>query len=59
MNLLPIPALDGGRIFFIIVTFFVEKLSRRRVNPKYEGYIHTAGFFLLIALMCVVLSTTW
>ncbi|SHH75865.1 regulator of sigma E protease [Sporobacter termitidis DSM 10068] len=55
MNLLPIPALDGGRIFFLIVTFFVEKISRRRVDPKYEGYIHTAGFFLLIGLMCVVL----
>jgi regulator of sigma E protease len=55
MNLLPIPALDGGRIFFLIITFFIEKIGRRRVNPKYEGYIHTAGFFLLIALMCVVL----
>jgi regulator of sigma E protease len=55
MNLLPIPALDGGRIFFLVVTFFIEKISRRRVNPKYEGYIHTAGFFLLIGLMCVVM----
>jgi regulator of sigma E protease len=55
MNLLPIPALDGGRIFFLIVTFFIEKIGRRHVNPKYEGYIHTAGFFLLIGLMCVVL----
>lgn len=55
MNLLPIPALDGGRIFFLIVTFFIEKISRRHVNPKYEGYIHTAGFFLLIALMCAVM----
>jgi len=55
MNLLPIPALDGGRIFFLIVTFFVEKISRRRIDPKYEGYVHTAGFFLLIGLMCVVL----
>ena len=55
MNLLPIPALDGGRIFFLVVTFFIEKISRRRVNPKYEGYIHTAGFFLIIGLICVVM----
>ncbi len=55
MNLLPIPALDGGRIFFMIVTFFVEKISRKRINPKYEGYVHAAGFVLLIGLMLVVM----
>jgi regulator of sigma E protease len=55
MNLLPIPALDGGRIFFMIVTFFIEKIIRRRVNPKYEGYIHTAGFMLLLGLMAFVM----
>lgn len=55
MNLLPIPALDGGRIFFMIVTFFIEKISRKHVDPKYEGYIHTAGFLLLLGLMAVVM----
>ena len=55
MNLLPIPALDGGRIFFLIVTFFVEKISRRRINPKYEGYVHAAGFIILVGLMLVVM----
>jgi regulator of sigma E protease len=55
MNLLPIPALDGGRIFFMIVTYFIEKISRRHVDPKYEGYIHTAGFMLLLGLMCVIM----
>jgi regulator of sigma E protease len=55
MNLLPIPALDGGRIFFMIVTFFIEKIIRRHVDPKYEGYIHTAGFLLLLGLMAVVM----
>jgi regulator of sigma E protease len=55
MNLLPIPALDGGRIFFLVVTWFVEKISRRRVNPKYEGYIHTAGFLLLLGLIAAVM----
>jgi regulator of sigma E protease len=54
-NMLPIPALDGGRIFFMIITFFVEKISRRRINPKYEGYIHTATFMLLVGLMLVVM----
>lgn len=55
MNLLPIPALDGGRIFFLIVTFFAEKITRKRIDPKYEGYIHTAGFVLLLGLMFVVM----
>jgi len=55
MNMLPIPALDGGRIFFMIVTFIIEKISRRRVNPKYENYIHAAGFVLLMGLMAFVL----
>ena len=55
MNLLPIPALDGGRIFGILVTFIIEKISRRRVNPKYEGYIHAAGLVMLLLLMAVVL----
>ena len=51
MNLLPIPALDGGRVFFLIVTAIIEAITRRKLNPKYEGYIHSAGFFLLMALM--------
>jgi regulator of sigma E protease len=55
MNLLPIPALDGGRIFFMIVTFFIEIIIRRRLDPKYEGYIHTAGFMLLLGLMVFVM----
>jgi regulator of sigma E protease len=55
MNLLPIPALDGGRIFALAVTFCVEKIIRRRLNPKYEGYVHAAGFILLMGLMLVVM----
>jgi regulator of sigma E protease len=55
MNLLPIPALDGGRIFFLIITFIIEKISRRRIDPKYEGYVHTAGFVLLMGLMLFVM----
>lgn len=51
MNLLPIPALDGGRIFCLIVTWIIESITHKKLDPKYEGYIHTAGFIILIALM--------
>ncbi len=49
-NLLPVPALDGGRLLFLLI----ELVIRRPVNPKYEGIIHTAGFVLLMGLMLVV-----
>ena len=55
MNMLPIPALDGGRILFVFISWFIEKVIRRRVDPKYEGYIHTAAFVLLIGLMIFIL----
>ncbi|MCK8058796.1 MULTISPECIES: RIP metalloprotease RseP [unclassified Fusibacter] len=51
MNLLPIPALDGGRILLIAY----EMIFRRKVNPKIEERIHYVGFLLLMALMVVVL----
>ena len=54
MNLLPIPALDGGRIFFLIVLWPVEKILGRKLDPKYEGYVHTVGLMLLMALMIYV-----
>ena len=49
-NLLPIPALDGGRLMFLLI----ELVRRRPINPKYEGYVHAAGFVLLIGLIIVV-----
>jgi regulator of sigma E protease len=55
MNMLPIPALDGGRIFFALLTGLIELVTRRHINPKYEGYIHAAGFALLIGLMALVM----
>lgn len=55
MNMLPIPALDGGRVFLLIVTLLVEKLLRRKLDPKYEGYIHLMGMVLLLGLMAVVM----
>ena len=49
-NLLPIPALDGGRLLFI----FIEKLRGRRIAPEKEGVIHIVGFVLLLGLMVVI-----
>ena len=49
-NLLPLPALDGGRFFFLLI----EAIRRKPINPKYEGYVHAIGFILLMLLMVVV-----
>lgn len=46
-NLLPLPALDGGRIMFVLI----EAIIRRPVPPKFEGIVHAIGFILLILLM--------
>lgn len=50
MNLLPLPALDGGRLFFQLI----ELLRRKPVRPEIEGYVHFAGMVLLMILMVVV-----
>ncbi len=55
MNLLPIPALDGGRIVGLLLTTAIEKITRRKLDPKFEGYIHGAGMVILLALMAVIL----
>ncbi len=55
MNLLPIPALDGGRIFLLLVTWIIESVTKKKLNPKYEGYVHAAGMVLLLALMAFVM----
>ena len=55
MNLLPIPALDGGRVVGVLVTAAVEALTRKKINPKYEGYLHGAGMVFLLGLMAVVM----
>ncbi len=49
-NLLPIPALDGGRIFLILP----EILLQRRVPPRYETMIHMVGFAVLLLLLVYV-----
>jgi len=55
MNLLPIPALDGGRVFGLVVTVAIEAILRRKIDPRYEGYIHGIGMILLLILMAVVM----
>lgn len=49
-NLLPIPALDGGRLLFILI----EMIARKPVPQKYEAVVHTVGFVLLLGLMLLV-----
>ena len=50
MNLLPFPALDGGRILFVLI----ECVIRRPVNPKFEGIVHTAGMVILLLFMALI-----
>ena len=49
-NLLPIPALDGGRLLFILI----EMITRKPVPQKWESAVHAAGFILLIGFMLLV-----
>ena len=51
MNLLPLPALDGGRLLFL----FLEVIRRKRIDPDKEGMVHFAGFMLLMLLMVFIL----
>ena len=55
MNLLPIPALDGGRVVGLLITTAAEAVTRKKIDPKYEGYLHAAGMILLLGLMAVIL----
>ena len=55
MNLLPIPALDGGRVVGLLLTMAVEAVTGRKPDPKYEGWIHGAFMILLLALMAVIM----
>lgn len=50
MNVLPIPALDGGRFFFLLI----EAVTRKRVYPVVEKWVHSVGFAILIGLILLV-----
>ena len=59
MNLLPIPALDGGKVVFLAIEGITghavpEKLQRKKLNPKYEAWINGAGMVLLLLLIAVI-----
>lgn len=51
MNLLPIPALDGGRLVFLIL----EAIRGKRIDPEKEGKVHFVGLMLLLALMVLIM----
>ena len=50
LNLLPIPAFDGGRALFLII----EKIRGKKISPRTENIIHSIGFYLLMLLMILV-----
>ena len=54
MNLLPLPALDGGKIFFLVVNAVCMLTIRKKIPEKFENYVHLAGFALLMLLMVVI-----
>ncbi len=49
-NLLPLPALDGGRLLFLLI----ELVRRKPVNQKYEGFVHAAGMVILLIFMALI-----
>lgn len=49
-NLLPLPALDGGRLVFVLI----ETIRGRRISPEKEAFVHFAGFMFLLALLVVI-----
>ena len=55
MNMLPLPALDGGRVVALLLTTAIETVTKKKLDPKYEGYVHGAGMILLLALMAIVM----
>lgn len=54
MNMLPLPALDGGRVFCLLITTVIEAVTKKKVNPKYEGYIHGVGLVILLAFSALI-----
>ncbi len=51
INILPIPALDGGRIFFVLIEIL---RGGKRISPEREGLVHLAGFIVLLAFIAVI-----
>ena len=53
MNLLPLPALDGGRVLFLLIELVMMPFGKK-LDSKYENYIHLAGLLLFLLLMVYV-----
>ena len=54
MNMLPLPALDGGRAFLLLVNTAFTAITKKKIPAKLEGYIHAAGMLLLLAFMAFI-----
>ena len=54
MNLLPLPALDGGRIFLLLVGSLFTAVTKKKIPAKYEAFVHAAGMVLLLGFMAFV-----
>ena len=54
MNMLPLPALDGGRIFLLLVNSLFTAITKEKIPAKYEAYVHAAGMVLLLGFMAFV-----
>ena len=54
MNMLPLPALDGGRIFLLLVNSLFTAITKKKISAKYEAYVHAAGMVLLLGFMAFV-----
>ena len=54
MNMLPLPALDGGRIFLLLVNSLFTAITKKKIPAKYEAYVHAAGMVLLLGFMAFV-----
>ena len=55
MNLLPLPALDGGRVVGLLLTTLIQAITKKKLSSKVEGYIHGAGMILLLVLMALIM----
>ena len=55
MNLLPIPGLDGGRVASLVITTGIEKITGKKLNPKYENFINSVGLILLLSLTALIM----
>ena len=54
INMLPLLALDGGRIFLLLVNTLFTAVTKKKIPSKYEAWVHAAGMILLLGFMALV-----